>query len=190
MADIFISYAREDIAKARAIAKELEARGWTVFWDRRIPHGQDFNAYLQKQIDAAWCIVVLWSRAATASQFVRDEAAEGLNGRLIPVLIESVKQPLGFRQFEAADLSDWTGEGAHDEFSDFISSIKGLDDQERAEAERAKAAEQERARREEADRARAVNEERAPIENPAETSEQQRKLHGQTSSPAMSPSGR
>ena len=113
MADIFLSYAREDIAKARTISKQLEERGWKVFWDRRIPHGQDFNAYLQKQIDAAWCIVVLWSRAATASQFVRDEAAEGLNGRLyscpdrigetttgIPSVRSSGLEQLGWRGYQ------------------------------------------------------------------------------------------
>ena len=58
MPDIFISYAREDIAKARAIATELEARAWSVFWDRHIPHGQDFSDYLQKQIDSARCVLV------------------------------------------------------------------------------------------------------------------------------------
>jgi hypothetical protein len=126
MPDIFISYAREDIATARIVAKELEARGWSLFWDRRIPHGQDFNAYLQKQIDAAWCIVVLWSKTSVASQFVRDEAAEGLDGRLVPVLIESTRQPLGFRQLQAADLSGWRGQPADEEFSRLLSSIEAL----------------------------------------------------------------
>ena len=34
--------------------------------------------YLQQQLDAARCIVVLWSKASVASQFVRDEASEGM----------------------------------------------------------------------------------------------------------------
>ena len=109
MPDILLSYAREDEPRARLLATALEARGWSVFWDRRIPHGKDFNAYIQQQLDAARCIVVLWSKASLASQFVRDEATEGLNGRLVPALIEAVKQPLGFRQLQAADLSDWHG---------------------------------------------------------------------------------
>jgi TIR domain-containing protein len=78
MPDIFLSYAREDEGRARMLAEALESRGWSVWWDRRIPHGQDFNAYIQQQLDAARCIVVLWSKASVASQFVRDEASEGL----------------------------------------------------------------------------------------------------------------
>jgi hypothetical protein len=42
MADIFISYAREDLATAQRLAEALRACGWSVFWDRRIPAGQRF----------------------------------------------------------------------------------------------------------------------------------------------------
>lgn len=123
MADVFVSYAREDEVRARWIADALESRGWSVWWDRRIPHGQDFNAQIQVQLDLAKCIVVLWSGAALKSAFVRDEASEGLDGRLVPALLESVRQPLGFRQLQAADLSDWDGGSQHAEFERFIASI-------------------------------------------------------------------
>jgi hypothetical protein len=36
--------------------------------DRRIPHGKDFNAYIQQQLDAARCIVVLWSNSMPRSE--------------------------------------------------------------------------------------------------------------------------
>ena len=123
MADIFLSYAREDEARARVVAAGLESRGWSVFWDRRIPTGHDFGEHLQQQINTAGCIVVLWSKASVASRFVRDEATEGLDGRLVPALIEAVNQPLGFRQLQAADLRDWHGERPHVEFDWFVDSI-------------------------------------------------------------------
>ena len=123
MADIFLSYAREDEARARVVAAGLESRGWSVFWDRRIPTGHDFGEYIQQQINTARCIVVLWSKASVASRFVRDEATEGLDGRLAPALIEWVKQPLGFRQLQAADLRHWHGERPHVEFDWFVDSI-------------------------------------------------------------------
>jgi len=126
MADIFLSYAREDMNRAEALAAALESRGWSVWWDRRIPAGKDFNAHLQEELDAARCIVVLWSKASTASQFVRDEAGEGLDGRLVPVLIEHVKQPLGFRQLQAADLVGWDGVRPHDSFERFVHAIAGI----------------------------------------------------------------
>jgi hypothetical protein len=123
MADIFLSYAREDEARARVVATGLESRGWSVFWDRGIPTGHDFGVYIQQQIDVARCIVALWSEASVASRFVRDEATEGLDGRLAPALIEPVKQPLGFRQLQAADLGNWHGERPHVEFDWFVESI-------------------------------------------------------------------
>lgn len=39
MADVFLSYAREDLDIARQIAGALEREGWSVFWDRRTPPG-------------------------------------------------------------------------------------------------------------------------------------------------------
>ena len=126
MADIFLSYAREDVDRASRLALALESRGWSVWWDRHIPHGQDFNAHIQQQLDDARCIVVLWSKASVTSSFVRDEAAEGLNGRLVPLLLENVKQPLGFRQLHAADLCDWNDETLHDEFGRLLDSITSL----------------------------------------------------------------
>jgi hypothetical protein len=126
MADIFLSYARQDELRARAVAVALESCGWSVFWDRLIPDGQDFSTHLQQQLDDARCIVVLWSKASVASRFVRDEAAEGLNGRLVPAFIEAARQPLGFRQFQAAELGNWQGARPHVEFDRFVDSIAAI----------------------------------------------------------------
>jgi actin-like ATPase involved in cell morphogenesis len=127
MPDIFLSYAREDEVFARLVATALESHGWSVWWDRRIPHGKDFNEYIEQQLEAARCIVVLWSKAALASRFVRDEATEGQSdGRLVPALIEDVRQPLGFRQFHAANLSDWQLRQPHDEFDRLVESIRSV----------------------------------------------------------------
>ena len=64
MADVFVSYARSDKARVVPLVAAIEAKGWSVWWDRRIPHGKDFNDYIQRQLDAARCIVVLWSKPA------------------------------------------------------------------------------------------------------------------------------
>ena len=108
MTDIFLSYATEDRASAKMLADVLEQRGWSVWWDRKIPLGQAFDNVIEDAIAAARCVVVLWSHASVVSEWVRSEASEGKRrGILVPVLIEAVVTPLAFRLLNGADLSGW-----------------------------------------------------------------------------------
>ena len=66
MTDVFLSYAREDEPLARRLAGALEARGWSVWWDSRLPTGQDFHTFIEQQLNDARCIVVLWSKASVS----------------------------------------------------------------------------------------------------------------------------
>jgi hypothetical protein len=50
----------------------------------------------------------LWWAKAKKSHWVRDEAAAGRDrDRLIPTTIDGTQAPLGFRQFQTIDLTDW-----------------------------------------------------------------------------------
>lgn len=106
MASIFLSYARDDAAKGARIAQTLEAAGHSVWWDKHIGAGSRFSAEIEEALRAADRVVVLWSKASVRSAWVLDEAAAGRDtDRLIPVLIDKVEPPLGFRQYQAIDLS-------------------------------------------------------------------------------------
>lgn len=106
MASIFLSYARDDATKAARFAAALEAAGHTVWWDRNIGAGTRFATEIEEALRSADRVVVLWSKTSIRSAWVLDEAAAGRDtGRLIPVLIDPVEPPLGFRQYQAVDLS-------------------------------------------------------------------------------------
>jgi TIR domain len=108
MGDIFISYAREDEAQIRHLAYVLEKQGWSVFWDRRIPAGQTWRSYIGHALSNAKCVIVAWSRNSISSKWVIEEADEGQQrGILVPVLLDSIQPPMGFRGVQAADLVDW-----------------------------------------------------------------------------------
>jgi ubiquinone/menaquinone biosynthesis C-methylase UbiE len=110
MTDIFISYAEEDREVARKISKLFEDGGWSVWWDRKIPAGKTWRNVLEHVLQNMRCMVVLWSANSIASEWVKEEAEEGKSqGKLVPVLIESVKLPIGFRTIQAADLTGWNG---------------------------------------------------------------------------------
>ncbi len=125
MADIFIGYAREDRRHAERLARALEAQGWSVWWDERIQAGKEFDEVIEQAIDAARCVIVLWSKKSVASDWVREEAQEGKRkGVLVPALIEAdVKIPLGFRRMHAADLVGWDGSGTASSFKRLVSDL-------------------------------------------------------------------
>ncbi len=124
MSDIFISYSSADRERAHLFARVLEQRGWSVWWDREIPPGRAYDDVIEEALEAAKCVVVLWSKTSTASGWVKNEASDAMQRKvLIPALIDAgVKIPLEFRRLQAADLSRWQGE-ASPEFQQFCDAI-------------------------------------------------------------------
>jgi adenylate cyclase len=114
VAHIFLSYAREDVDFAKELADAIGRAGHEVWWDQHIQGGSRFSRAIDQALKDAEAVVVLWSSRSVESAWVQDEAAEGRDrGRLVPVLIDGCKPPLGFRQFQSVDLSRWRGgEGA------------------------------------------------------------------------------
>lgn len=129
MGDIFISYAKEDKAGAAALAKALETKGWSVWWDRNIPPGKTFSQVIEAAIVEAKCVLVLWSNDSIKSDWVQNEASEGVRRKiLVPALIDDVTIPFEFRRVQAADLIDWKPGSTHDGFTilfDAIAAIAG-----------------------------------------------------------------
>jgi WD40 repeat protein len=127
MADVFLSYAREDGAKAKVLADALFIRGCSVWWDRAIPPGRTFDHVIEEELNRARCVVVLWSKTAVASHWVLAEASEAARRQiLVPAFLDEVRVPLEFRRIQAADLKAWNGEAGHAEFREFVDSISML----------------------------------------------------------------
>ena len=127
MSDVFISYAREDLLQAEAIAAGLEKEGWSVWWDRTIPTGRDFAEVIEEAISSAKCVVVLWSSYSVKSRWVQTEAAEGANRHiLMPVLVEDVKVPFEFRRIQAADFNGWEGQLDAPAFRRFVRDVSHI----------------------------------------------------------------
>ena len=128
MSDIFISYARKDRPRAKVLASALEAKGWSVWWDRDIRSGKPFDRVIEEALAKAKCVIVVWSPDSVNSDWVRVEASEGLKREiLIPVLIEKgVEPPLRFRQIQSVDLFDWDGTKSSPEFDKLVADIADI----------------------------------------------------------------
>lgn len=124
MADIFLSYAREDLARIVKLAAALEAAGFSVWYDQTLRAGADFGAETAAALEGARFVVVVWSPHSAASKWVRDEAAAGRDcGKLIPLRIDGAEPPLGFRQLQTIDLAEWTGDPAEPPFEALLNAL-------------------------------------------------------------------
>src|SRR3954447_14578579 len=125
---IFLSYAREDRESAEKFARIFAAQGWDVWWDRQLLPGQEFDSEIAVHLAQAACVVVLWSAVSVQKRWVRDEAEDGASrGILVPVLIDDVKIPLGFRRFQTVILPDWDGQQAdHTAVSELLTAVARL----------------------------------------------------------------
>lgn len=128
MSDVFISYASADRERAQAVAAELQSRGLSVWWDRAIPPGRQFDEVIEEALDAARCVALLWTDSAAASHWVKTEGAEALRrGVLVPALLQAdVRIPLEFRRVQAADLSQWQPGQASPAFEQFFVAVQDV----------------------------------------------------------------
>ena len=125
--DIFLSYAREDEDRVRPLVAAFEAQGWSLFWDRRIPTGQTWRSHIGAGLQNARCVVVAWSRHSIESQWVAEEADEGkIRQVLVPVLLDRVQPPRGFREIQAADLSRWQAGEPSERLTELLNDLHRL----------------------------------------------------------------
>jgi hypothetical protein len=124
MSDIFISYESKDQLRIIPLVKALESKGWSVWLDEMILPGEVFANVIEKNIIAAKCVIVVWSKNSIYSQWVKTEARFGLKKKkLIPVLIDDVLIPFEFQSIQSANLINWQGASPHPEFEQLVKAI-------------------------------------------------------------------
>jgi len=112
MADVFVSYARNDKARVAPLVAAIEANGWSVWWDPEIDAGQQFDAQIEAALKAAKAVLVVWTPTSATSRWVRGEAREAADrGTLVPVRFEGASLPMDVRAIHTTDLDGW-GEDA------------------------------------------------------------------------------
>jgi sulfatase modifying factor 1 len=108
--NIFISYANADLSRVKPLVDALVQRGWSVWWDRTILAGKNWDDVIEAALNDTGCVIVLWSQHSVHSDWVRTEAEEAKRrGILVPALLDDVDIPLSFRRIQAANLVDWSG---------------------------------------------------------------------------------
>lgn len=112
MADLFISYAREDRDTAARLAGCLQQHGWSVWWSNRGHLDSESARAKQKVLTEAHAVLVLWSKHSLTNAQVLSDAGEGLSRQvLLPISLErGLAQPQRFQHLHPMDLIEWSGD--------------------------------------------------------------------------------
>lgn len=124
MNDIFLSYNREDQAKAKLFAAAFEAQGFKVWWDVGLRAGEAYDEVTEAALRIAKAVVVLWSKKSVQSRWVRAEATlADRNKTLVPCMIEPCERPIMFELTQTAELGHWQGEKTDPAWLSFLADV-------------------------------------------------------------------
>ena len=127
MADVFVSYARKNRPRVAEVSGALEQGGYSLWWDRQIETGADYGMLIEREIEAAGCVLVAWSAAARQSLWVRAEANEALDsGKLVQISLDETRLPLPFTMLHFLDFSGWRGERDREPWTGLDSRIGAM----------------------------------------------------------------
>ena len=118
MADIFLSYARKDAARALVIKDALEALGLSVFFDTDGLDGGDvFPEVLEKEVRASGAVISVWNTWALSREWVRRECEIAREEKsLIPVEIGEISDSvmtIALSKIHRLSLHDFDGHANH-----------------------------------------------------------------------------
>lgn len=111
----------------KPLVEALEAEGFSVWWDQHISGGANWREEIEAHLDAAKVVIVVWSKRSIGPEgrFVRDEAgAAQESGHYLPITVDNVRPPLGFREVQAIDLSNWWGKRSDPRFQTLCDTVR------------------------------------------------------------------
>jgi hypothetical protein len=108
VADVFISYKREDRSRVAIIADILSDLGLTAWFDASLISGESWETVINREVGAASAMLVCWTPQAVGSVQVMREVLLGVTRKMLaPVFLEKCVLPQGLDSKHVADLTHW-----------------------------------------------------------------------------------
>ena len=111
MADVFVSYKRDERNTVERLAEALRQLGMSVWFDARLSAGDRFSDEIEREARNASAIIVCWSPGSATSQWVKAEAQLGFeHEKLLPIVVSgpsNFRPPLPFNSIHTEDLRSW-----------------------------------------------------------------------------------
>lgn len=129
MADVFLSYSRDDKTRVERLVKALRQRGLSVWWDDDIAPNAAWEATIETELEQAKAVIVMWSPSAAASENVKGEARRARHaGKLVQAFVAPCEPPLFFGERQGVDLTEWQGEEKHPDFQTLVIAVEAIRD--------------------------------------------------------------
>ena len=127
MADVFVSYARNDKQRVAPLVAVLEAQGWSIWWDPEIAAGQEFDRQIATELRAAAVVLVVWTPISVESRWVRGEARDAADrGVLVPVRFDAADLPIDVRAIHTTDLDGWGDDPSSPAVQELVRSLRAV----------------------------------------------------------------
>lgn len=111
MADVFISYKREERGLVEKLAGALRGLGLTVWFDASLSAGETFSDQIDREAREAQTILVCWSPNAKDSRWVKAEALIGIERNVLAACYvagpDGFSPQVPFNGTHTEDLRDW-----------------------------------------------------------------------------------
>lgn len=109
---VYISHSRRDAIAASKVAAAIERAGHEALVDRdELLPGANFDSAIEKMIDEADIVLVVWSPASVGSDYILAEAERALGlGKYLGFMIGAVDLPVQFRVLQHHSLERDGGE--------------------------------------------------------------------------------
>ena len=89
----------------------LRQVGYSTWWDHNLDPHESWDKVIEREIENAKAVVVLWTSLSYRSDWVRSEARFAKQHRkLIPLRMEPCAIPLEFNSVQTAELVGWKGD--------------------------------------------------------------------------------
>lgn len=110
MAEIFISYAKEERHLTAQLAAQLTSAAYSVWWDTELLAGHKFREVIDRELRDCMAAIIVWSPISINSDWVRSEADEAYrSGKLINTIsggLSPYNIPKPLNQMHAVSLDD------------------------------------------------------------------------------------
>lgn len=129
MGFVFLAYSRQDSKLAGQVSSALSRDGINVWSHEEVAPGANWAKEIRAALAECFAVVAIWTVNSVRSAWALEEAEFAKeHKKLVPLLMDEVELPRGFRDVVTVDLREWSGRRDDKNWQQLIRSLNILID--------------------------------------------------------------